>query len=811
MINEDYLPCSSYENQAAHAVESGFLAFYDEPSSRFFFSMIDADGKVLLKSEGYPQQAARENGIQSVIKNRVNKDFYSVKNEDGKYYLSLRAANYREIARSCTCDSEAAALALIPFMTGEKIRGGVSTAMAEPKERANDKVDDDYLACKEYAGHSDVGMDGYPGLVKFTHTNGNYYFAWYDDDNNLLMRSEGYPTTAARDNGMASVAKNRELEARYSVFEKFGRYFTVLKAGNHQEIARSCAHDTEGGALALFPSARASVAAEKAAALAAASAAAASTDSLVPESERREDNYLACKEYANRGTADANGIVKWQHTDGEYYFTWVNEGGQVLMRSEGYPTTAARDNGAASVVKNRDIKERYETVEKFGKYFMMLKAGNHQEIARSCPKDDKAVFAAWFPALGLLAAVPAVDVPKVTAEPLTAVVETPPVPAATAEVEDDYLPCREYEGHHVNDKQNNVAMFKHSNGQYYFAVYNSDGSVRLRSEGFGSALDRDKELSGVLRNLNNPDMYTTTRKGDYYISILKDKTGREVGRSCLQKEKPTIIVPPILAPTAAATAVAVAAAAAILPKEEPVVPKAIVEGPKVVIPPPPVYESATAAAPIATGGFNWWWLLLPLLALLAYFLWTKGCNKETVVVAPLPTPAISTPVDTVKKALPEIPSATTTATTATTAAAATDQNCSLNWIFFDFDKSDLRAASQTELDGMAKILKDNPDYVGVMKANTDGRGSDEYNIALSNRRAAAAKTYIVNKGIDAARIKTAINGEKDPVAKNAVNNHDSEEGRQFNRRIELYIQDKTGKKVCPPITPAVPAELKVNK
>ena len=797
MINEDYLPCSSYENQLAHAVESGFLAFYDEPSSRFFFSMVDADGKVLLKSEGYPQQAVRENGIQSVIRNRGNKDFYSVKSEDGKYYLSLRAANYREIARSCSCDSEADALALIPYLTGEKIRGGVSAAMAEPKERANDKVDDDYLACKEYAGHPDVGMDGYPGLVKFTHTNGNHYFAWYDEDNDLLMRSEGYPTTAARDNGMASVAKNRDLEARYSVFEKFGRYFTILKAGNHQEIARSCAHDTEGGALALFPGERARLAAEKTAAMAAASVAA-GVASVAPESERREDNYLACKEYENKGTADENGIVKWQHPNGEYYFTWVDDGGQVLMRSEGYPTAAARDNGAASVIKNRDIKERYETVEKHGKYFMMLKAGNHQEIARSCPKEDKALFAAWFPALGLLAAVPAIDVPEVKAEPMAAVIETPPVVVAKApapaEVEDDYLPCREYEGHHVNDKQNNVAMFKHSNGQYYFAIYNADGSVRIRSEGFSNALDRDKELSGVLRNINNPDMYTTTRKGDYYITILKDKTGREVGRSCLQKDKPVIIVPPILAPAAAATAVA--AAAALFPTEE-------VEEPKVVVPPPPVYESATAAAPAAAGGFNWWWLLLPLLALLAYFLWTKGCNKETVAVAPLPTPTISAPVDTPAKNLPAIPSAASSGT-----AAA--PSCDLAWIFFDFDKSDLRAASQTELDEMAKILKDNPDYVAVLKANTDGKGSDDYNIALSNRRAAASKAFIVNKGIDASRIKTSINGEKDPIAKNAVGNQDSEQGRQYNRRVELYIQDKTGKNICESIPPAVPSDLKVK-
>ncbi len=668
MINEDYLPCSQYENQPAHAVESGFSAFYDDTSSQYLFAMLDADGKVLLKSEGYPQQAARENGIQSVIKNRINRDFYSVKSEDGKYFLSLRAANYREIARSCSCDSEAEALALLPYVTGDKIRGG-QAATAATKERANDKVDDDYLACKEYEGHSDVGMDGYPGLVKFTHANGQHYFAWYDDDNALLMRSEGYSTTAARDNGMASVSKNRDLEERYSVLEKFSRYFTILKAGNHQEIARSCPYDTEGGAMALFPGARAKATAEKAAALAAAAAATATAEkaaalaaatataaTLVADPERREDNYLHCKDYENHGSADANGFTKWQYKQGEHYFTWLTEGGAVKMRSEGYPTTASRNNGVDSVIRNRDNKDRYEIIEKSGKQFVILKAGNHQEIARSCPKDNLAAVFALFPLL-------------------------------------------------------------------------DPNPVALVSE--------DISIAGPL----------------------------------------------------AAAAAVVATAAAVMPK------------PDAYIPPPPVYESATVAAAdsAAAGGFKWWWLLLPLLLLLAWWLFGKGCNKEPVGVAE-PRVAVVTPplVDTIKSV----------ASAKAVVPALPVKSCDLSWIFFDFNKSDLRAASKSELDKLVTIMKDNKDYVAVLKANTDGKGSDAYNEALSNRRADNAKAYLVNKGIDAARIKTSINGEKEPAAKNEVGSQDSEAGRQFNRRVELYVEDKSGKQMCQSVPPAIPAELK---
>jgi hypothetical protein len=105
-----------------------------------------------------------------------------------------------------------------------------------------------------------------------------------------------------------------------------------------------------------------------------------------------------------------------------------------------------------------------------------------------------------------------VVVPEPEPEPEPVVEVAPPAPV---DVEDDYLPCREYEGRNVNDKATNVSMFKHDNGQYYFAILDEDGSVRLRSEGFRSAQDRDKELSGALKNLTDPDMYTTVRRGEY--------------------------------------------------------------------------------------------------------------------------------------------------------------------------------------------------------------------------------------------------------------------------------------------------------
>ena len=107
---------------------------------------------------------------------------------------------------------------------------------------------------------------------------------------------------------------------------------------------------------------------------------------------------------------------------------------------------------------------------------------------------------------------------------------------------------------------------------------------------------------------------------------------------------------------------------------------------------------------------------------------------------------------------------------------------------------------------MAKILKENKDYVGVLSAHTDGRGTAAYNDDLSLRRAAAAKRTLVAMGIEAGRLKTKADGKGAPVAQNTQD----DTGRQFNRRVELYIQDKNGKDICQSVAPNIPDALKAK-
>lgn len=119
----------------------------------------------------------------------------------------------------------------------------------------------------------------------------------------------------------------------------------------------------------------------------------------------------------------------------------------------------------------------------------------------------------------------------------------------------------------------------------------------------------------------------------------------------------------------------------------------------------------------------------------------------------------------------------------------------LESIFFDFDKSFLRTKSKSELDKLYTILMENPGYTTELRAHTDSKGSLEYNVALSQRRADSAQQYLLNRGIAASRVATKIYGEDDPIAKNETNGTDSPEGRQFNRRVQLIVLNASGSEV----------------
>lgn len=103
-------------------------------------------------------------------------------------------------------------------------------------------------------------------------------------------------------------------------------------------------------------------------------------------------------------------------------------------------------------------------------------------------------------------------------------------------------------------------------------------------------------------------------------------------------------------------------------------------------------------------------------------------------------------------------------------------------IHFDLDKANVRPDDAGTLDQKVAILQANPNLRIRVHGHCDERGSDEYNLALGNRRAQAAKQYLVSHGIDASRIETQSWGEERPL----VDGHDEGAWSQ-NRRDEFEI------------------------
>ena len=85
-------------------------------------------------------------------------------------------------------------------------------------------------------------------------------------------------------------------------------------------------------------------------------------------------------------------------------------------------------------------------------------------------------------------------------------------------------------------------------------------------------------------------------------------------------------------------------------------------------------------------------------------------------------------------------------------------------VFFDFDKSALRADAVAQLKTNANWIKSTGDRKVIIEGHCDERGTNEYNLALGERRANSTKDYIVNLGVEPARIKTVSYGEEKPFA-----------------------------------------------
>lgn len=103
-------------------------------------------------------------------------------------------------------------------------------------------------------------------------------------------------------------------------------------------------------------------------------------------------------------------------------------------------------------------------------------------------------------------------------------------------------------------------------------------------------------------------------------------------------------------------------------------------------------------------------------------------------------------------------------------------------VMFDYDSAQIRESERTKLEAVADYLKKNADVGVIIEGNCDERGSAEYNLALGERRALAARAYLIGLGIDGANLQTKSYGEERPV-----NPGHDESAWSVNRRDEFVF------------------------
>jgi outer membrane protein OmpA-like peptidoglycan-associated protein len=106
-------------------------------------------------------------------------------------------------------------------------------------------------------------------------------------------------------------------------------------------------------------------------------------------------------------------------------------------------------------------------------------------------------------------------------------------------------------------------------------------------------------------------------------------------------------------------------------------------------------------------------------------------------------------------------------------------------VLFAVDSAVLDPDSRRSLEQAAAVFIEFPKTAIISQGHTDSTGSEEHNLALSERRAKAVMNYLIGRGVDAGRITAVGYGEGNPVADNG-----SEAGRQQNRRVDLLLKAK---------------------
>jgi OOP family OmpA-OmpF porin len=128
-------------------------------------------------------------------------------------------------------------------------------------------------------------------------------------------------------------------------------------------------------------------------------------------------------------------------------------------------------------------------------------------------------------------------------------------------------------------------------------------------------------------------------------------------------------------------------------------------------------------------------------------------------------------------------------------------------ILFEVNKAVIRQESHALCDEIVQVIKDNKQIKKIsIEGHTDSDGGDKYNLTLSGKRAAAVMQYLVDHGVDAARLASQGFGETKPIGDNKT-----DEGKEKNRRVEFIITEQEEVKKTVEIDPETGEQKDVKK
>jgi peptidoglycan-associated lipoprotein len=186
------------------------------------------------------------------------------------------------------------------------------------------------------------------------------------------------------------------------------------------------------------------------------------------------------------------------------------------------------------------------------------------------------------------------------------------------------------------------------------------------------------------------------------------------------------------------------------------------------------------------------WAVMAMTAVLA----VNGCAKKKPPVArPTTPPPASTgatttgrppaPPEPVREPVPVPAEPITADTLSTTDIDTLNRNSPFQPVFYGLDEDTIDAAGQQALNGNAELMKKYPTWIVTIEGHSDERGTAEYNLALGERRAIAARNYLVSLGIPADRLRTVSYGKEFPFEPGH-----SETSWSKNRRAHFVVTSK---------------------